>query len=152
MGQQHTTQHCVLEMFDAWLTVLTLIVYVYVLLRYFLSDMVSQRLYWVDSKMHTLSSISVQGAGRHTLIYNTEKLAHPLSLAVFEVSKTPSLSSRPINPSDSASETSNVRKHQKKNDATPTLELHCRDKATKLMDTFRNVQHSCCSGCFSLFL
>ncbi|XP_062402690.1 low-density lipoprotein receptor [Sardina pilchardus] len=47
-------------------------------------DMVSQRLYWVDSKMHTLSSISVQGAGRHTLIFNAEKLAHPLSLAVYE--------------------------------------------------------------------
>lgn len=49
-------------------------------------DMVNQRLYWVDSKMHTLSSISVQGAGRHTLIFDAEKLAHPLSLAVYEVS------------------------------------------------------------------
>ena len=48
--------------------------------------MVSQKLYWVDSKMHTLSSISVEGAGRHTLIFNEEKLAHPLSLTVFEVS------------------------------------------------------------------
>ncbi|KAL2087283.1 hypothetical protein ACEWY4_018342 [Coilia grayii] len=47
-------------------------------------DIVSQKLYWVDSKMHTLSSISVQGAGRHTLIFDEEKLAHPLSLTVFE--------------------------------------------------------------------
>uniref|UniRef100_A0A674DJZ1 Low-density lipoprotein receptor-like n=1 Tax=Salmo trutta TaxID=8032 RepID=A0A674DJZ1_SALTR len=47
-------------------------------------DMVNQRLYWVDSKMHTLSSIGVNGEGRHTLIYNEDKLAHPLSVAVFE--------------------------------------------------------------------
>uniref|UniRef100_A0A8C7HCP9 Low-density lipoprotein receptor n=1 Tax=Oncorhynchus kisutch TaxID=8019 RepID=A0A8C7HCP9_ONCKI len=47
-------------------------------------DMVNQRLYWVDSKMHTLSSIGVNGEGRHTLIYNEDKLAHPLSLTVFE--------------------------------------------------------------------
>uniref|UniRef100_A0A4W5NX42 Low density lipoprotein receptor b n=1 Tax=Hucho hucho TaxID=62062 RepID=A0A4W5NX42_9TELE len=47
-------------------------------------DMVNQRLYWVDSKMHTLSSVGVNGEGRHTLIYNEDKLAHPLSLAVFE--------------------------------------------------------------------
>ncbi|KAL1005775.1 hypothetical protein UPYG_G00063870 [Umbra pygmaea] len=47
-------------------------------------DMVNQRLYWVDSKMHTLSSVDVNGQRRHTLIYSAEKLAHPLSVAVFE--------------------------------------------------------------------
>ena len=48
--------------------------------------MVNQRLYWVDSKMHTLSSIDVYGGTRHSLIFDEVKLSHPLSLTVFEVS------------------------------------------------------------------
>ncbi|XP_042340755.1 low-density lipoprotein receptor isoform X2 [Plectropomus leopardus] len=47
-------------------------------------DMVNQRLYWVDSKMHTLFSIDVNGGTRHSLIFNEQKLAHPLALTVFE--------------------------------------------------------------------
>uniref|UniRef100_A0A8D0ALY8 Low-density lipoprotein receptor-like n=1 Tax=Sander lucioperca TaxID=283035 RepID=A0A8D0ALY8_SANLU len=47
-------------------------------------DMVNQRLYWVDAKMHTLSSIDVNGGTRHSLIFSEEKLSHPLSLTVFE--------------------------------------------------------------------
>lgn len=50
------------------------------------TDMVNQRLYWVDSKMHTLSSIDVNGGTRHSLIFSEEYLSHPLSLTVFEVS------------------------------------------------------------------
>lgn len=53
------------------------------------TDMVNQRLYWVDSKMHTLSSIGVNGESRHSLIVSEDKLAHPLSLTVFEVSDGP---------------------------------------------------------------
>ncbi|XP_056315196.1 LOW QUALITY PROTEIN: low-density lipoprotein receptor [Danio aesculapii] len=47
-------------------------------------DVLGRRLYWVDSKLHTLSSIGMDGNGRHTLIHDQQTLPHPLALAVFE--------------------------------------------------------------------
>ncbi|KAM9784616.1 low density lipoprotein receptor a isoform 1-T1 [Syngnathus typhle] len=47
-------------------------------------DLLNQRLYWVDSKLHTLSSIDAQGGGRHTIIIDEHKLSHPLGITVFE--------------------------------------------------------------------
>lgn len=50
------------------------------------TDIGSQRLYWVDSKLHTLSSVSVNGGERRLIIHSEEFLSHPISLTVFEVS------------------------------------------------------------------
>uniref|UniRef100_F7ID00 Low-density lipoprotein receptor-related protein 8 n=1 Tax=Callithrix jacchus TaxID=9483 RepID=F7ID00_CALJA len=47
-------------------------------------DLLSQRLYWVDSKLHQLSSIDFSGGNRKRLISSADFLSHPFGIAVFE--------------------------------------------------------------------
>lgn len=43
------------------------------------------RLYWLDSKLHMLSSVDLNGQDRRIVLKSHEFLSHPLALTIFEV-------------------------------------------------------------------
>ncbi|XP_037314639.2 low-density lipoprotein receptor-related protein 8-like isoform X3 [Pungitius pungitius] len=47
-------------------------------------DVANRRLYWVDSKLHLIASVDLNGAHRRTHVSSAERLGHPYALAVFE--------------------------------------------------------------------
>lgn len=51
----------------------------------FLPDLIKGRLYWVDSKLHMLCSVDLNGDNRKKVLQSSEYLAHPFALTVFEV-------------------------------------------------------------------
>lgn len=48
-------------------------------------DLIKGRLYWVDSKLHMLCSVDLNGDNRNKVLQSPEYLAHPFALTVFEV-------------------------------------------------------------------
>uniref|UniRef100_A0A4W4GRL3 Very low-density lipoprotein receptor n=1 Tax=Electrophorus electricus TaxID=8005 RepID=A0A4W4GRL3_ELEEL len=50
----------------------------------FLIDLIKSRLYWVDSKLHTLCSVDLNGDNRRKVLQSQAYLAHPFALTVFE--------------------------------------------------------------------
>ncbi len=54
-----------------------------------IADVVGKRLYWVDSKLHLICSVDLNGAHRRVILSSSERLGHPYALAVFEVSEPP---------------------------------------------------------------
>uniref|UniRef100_H3AE25 Very low-density lipoprotein receptor n=1 Tax=Latimeria chalumnae TaxID=7897 RepID=H3AE25_LATCH len=47
-------------------------------------DLVKRRLYWVDSKLHMLSSVDLNGQDRRIILKSQELLPHPFALTIFE--------------------------------------------------------------------
>ncbi|XP_050167750.1 low-density lipoprotein receptor 2-like, partial [Myiozetetes cayanensis] len=47
-------------------------------------DQSSQRLYWADGRLHSVSSVALDGSGRRTHLRDPQHLGQPLGLAVFQ--------------------------------------------------------------------
>lgn len=47
-------------------------------------DHVAMRLYWVDAKLHQISSVKFDGSDRRLVLHSHEHLGQPFSLAVFQ--------------------------------------------------------------------
>ncbi|VFV39251.1 very low-density lipoprotein [Lynx pardinus] len=47
-------------------------------------DLIKSRLYWLDSKLHMLCSVDLNGQDRRIVLKSLEFLAHPLALTIFE--------------------------------------------------------------------
>uniref|UniRef100_A0A3B4T9B6 Very low-density lipoprotein receptor n=1 Tax=Seriola dumerili TaxID=41447 RepID=A0A3B4T9B6_SERDU len=47
-------------------------------------DLIKGRLYWVDSKLHMLCSVDLNGDNRKKVLQSSDYLAHPFALTVFE--------------------------------------------------------------------
>ena len=45
----------------------------------------SVRLYWVDAKLHSVSSSNIDGSDSRIVLYSHRYLNHPFSITVFEV-------------------------------------------------------------------
>lgn len=47
-------------------------------------DLLKQRLYWLDAKLHSISSVNFDGSERRIIFKSNEFLHHPYSISVFE--------------------------------------------------------------------
>lgn len=47
-------------------------------------DLVQKRVYWVDAKMNSISSVNYDGSDRRLILQSASALAHPFSITTFE--------------------------------------------------------------------
>lgn len=47
-------------------------------------DLVQKRVYWVDAKMNSISSVNYDGSDRRLILQDPSALAHPFSITTFE--------------------------------------------------------------------
>ncbi|XP_043274893.1 very low-density lipoprotein receptor-like isoform X2 [Venturia canescens] len=47
-------------------------------------DLIGQRVYWVDAKLHIIASSNYDGSSRRTVLFSLDTLRHPFSITTFE--------------------------------------------------------------------